>query len=200
MRKEYRSASILLLKPLLAMRDTTVVNLTPTVRSYEIFKKLGFKALETEQLLMAPIANSFTLPGGTYTTDPSEFERHLSEPERAIHRGLATSPSVVHLMLRRGGKHCYLVATVKRIKRIPMAELHYIGDPDFFWENRALAHVAVLRAMGAVGLFVDARFAQGRRVGFTRRLPAKRLYRPARPDIPPGAIDGLFSELMVLKI
>ncbi|MBD5657610.1 MAG: hypothetical protein IAI50_20880, partial [Candidatus Eremiobacteraeota bacterium] len=100
-RKEYRSASILLLKPLLAMRDTTVVNLTPTVRSYEIFKKLGFKALETEQLLMAPIANPFTLPGGTYTTDPSEFEGHLSEPERAIHRGLATSPSVVHLMLRR---------------------------------------------------------------------------------------------------
>jgi hypothetical protein len=106
----------------------------------------------------------------------------------------------VQLVLRRGSARCYLVATLRHVRRVPIAELLHIGDIDFFWKNRALAHVAAWRALGVVGLALDARFAQGRAPAGSLRRPAPRLYRPAEPELPPEAIDGLFSELMVLKI
>jgi hypothetical protein len=87
-----------------------------------------------------------------------------------------------------------------RVKRLPFAELHYIGDRDLFWQNRAFVHYAFLRTMGAVGLALDRRFAGRRAVGFAFRRPAMRLYRPGIPEPPADAIDTLFSELMTVKI
>lgn len=199
-REEFRSASILLLKPLLAMADCTLLNLTPTARSYEIFSKLGFRPLENERVLLAPFADPGRLVRGTFALGNDIAPNDLSSQERGLARELSSSPGVVQLVLRRGGERCYLVATLRHVKRVPVAELLHIGNIDFFWKNRALAHVAAWRALGAVGLALDARFAQGRTPAGSLRRPARRLYRPAQADLPPEAIDGLFSELMLLKI
>jgi hypothetical protein len=199
-RDEFRSASMLLLKPLLAMRDCTLLNLTPTARSYEIFSKLGFRPLEREQMLLAPLAHPGSLVHGTFALGGDIVAADLRPHERTLAREVTTSPDVVQLVLRRGSARCYLVLTLRHVRRVPIAELLHIGDIDFFWKNRALAHVAAWRALGVVGLALDARFAQGRAPAGSLRRPAPRLYRPAEPELPPEAIDGLFSELMVLKI
>jgi hypothetical protein len=199
-REEYRSASLLLLKPILAMRECTIVNATPTKRSYDIFVKLGFRGLEDEQIVALPIVSPLGIVAGSFTSDPERIREGLREDERAILAQLSSSADVCHVLLRRGARTCYLVATRQRVKRMPFAAIHYVGDPEFLGENRALAHYAFLRAMGAAGIVLDGRFAKGglRRLVFRR--PAKRLYRPAWPETPPEAIDSLFSELMTLKV
>lgn len=201
-RPEHRNASLLLLRPMLALRDHTLVNLTPSPAAYQIFAGLGFKPLESEQLLLPPIprpAEAVRGLRGGLCDRPEAIRDQLEGEERTILDDLSRCPVTRHVLLRQGGRRCYLVATPRHVKGVRFAELQYIGDRDFFWENRILAHAAFLRSMGALGLAVDGRFAEGRRIRAALRRPARRLYRPSRPDIAPLAVDGLYSELMALR-
>jgi hypothetical protein len=198
-KEPYRTASMLLLRPVLALRDCTIVNLTPTQRSYEIFKKLGFKPLESERLLLPPPI-SLRFRHGSFTSDLSEIAPHLDADERTICRDLSPVDGVHQVVLKCAGRQCYVVATKLKVRGITFAELHYIGDREFFWKNRALAHWALLKTMGAAGVALDRRFAGERTVHFAIRRSANRLYRPQFPDTPPSALDNLYSELMTVKI
>ena len=108
-------------------------------------------------------------------------------------------PARCWLCLHRGGRQCYVVATPIHKRGIPFAEIQYIGNPDFFWDHRMLAHAALFRSTGAAALFVDRRFAGRHKVPLALRWNLRRLYRPTRKDITPEMIDGLYSELMNLK-
>jgi hypothetical protein len=198
-KEPYRTASMLLLKPVLALRDCTIVNLTPTKRSYEIFEKLGFKPLESERLLLPPPI-SFQFVRGSFVSDPNKIVPHLDADEGMIFRDLSGVAGVYHVLLKYAGRRCYVVATKLKVRGLPFAELHYIGDRDFFWSNRALAHWALLQATGAAGVALDRRFAGERNVRFAIHRSTKRLYRPQFPDTPPEAVDNLYSELMTVKI
>lgn len=199
-REPYRSASIALLKPILALRDCTIVNWTPTERSYDIFKKLGFRPLETESLLLPPLAPPASFLG-SFTHDPERLVPLLSAAEREIYRDLAAvRPNVAHVVLRRKRSTCYVVATRRMVRGVAVADVHYISDRALFWSLRGLAHVALWRVLGAYGMSVDRRFAPARAPRIALRRTALRLYRPANPQTPPEAIDGLFSEMMTLRL
>jgi hypothetical protein len=200
--EEHRNASLLLLKPILALRDHTIVNLTPAPAVYEIFSRLGFRPLESERLLLPPVprpAEAARALSGSATLSPEALETELTGEERTIYRDLRSSPVARHLLLRHGGRTCYVVATPLHKKGIPFAEIQYIGDRQFFWENRILAHAALFRSMGAAALMVDSRFREGARPPLSVRWPSRRLYRPTREEITPVLIDGLYSELMGLR-
>jgi hypothetical protein len=202
-REPYRHASVLLLKPLLALRDHTILQLTPNSTSHKIFLKLGFKELESEQLLLPPIpsgiADMKALAGGSFVTSRESLLSELTGEEKAIYRDLAGATLTRHVLLRRGDRRCYVVATPSHRKGVVFADVHYIGDREFFWDNRLLAHAAFFRAMGAAALAVDSRFAQGCENLTASRRPARRLYRPSRPEITPLLVDGLYSEWMFLR-
>lgn len=200
--KEHRDASLSLVMPIMKLEDHTVLNPTPTPVAYGIFHKLGFKPLESEQLILPPlpaIQEAARALAGSFTWSRDVLERELTGEERKIHHELSASPVARHVLLRHGAKKCYLVATPVHHRGIPFAEIQYIGDPDFFWRQRILAHVALLLSTGAMGLWLDARFAQGRRTPLAIRRPALRLYRPTRKEITPEMIDGLYSEMMGLR-
>ena len=76
------------------------------------------------------------------------------------------------------------------LKRVRTAELLYVGDREFFWDNRELAHRAFLEGLGTVAVSIDLRFAEGRRVPGAIRIPRPRLYRPSRPEISPWNSTG----------
>jgi len=115
---------------------------------------------------------------------------------------MVTSPVARHALLRRDGRRCYVVATPSRKWNVPYADVQYIGDREFFWEHRILAHAALTRAMGAAGLAlaVDRRFLVGRPPPLAQRMNMPRLYRPAKDDITPAMIDGLYSEYMGIRV
>jgi hypothetical protein len=198
-REAFRTASILLIKSLLSIRDCTITNFTPNDRAYDIFAKVGFKDLEREQLWFFPAPSTFLgLASGSFTADAGVLETRLGVDERQIYRDLRTVQHAKHILLRSRNEQCYLVATPIHRRQLTFAHLHYIGNPDLFFRNQALALAAMTRAMGAAGFVLDARFAQGYRLGPTVRKPYRRLYRPARATITPRVIDTLYSEQMVL--
>jgi hypothetical protein len=203
--EEHRNASLLLLKPFLALREHTLVNLTPSPVAYEVFSRLGFRPLESEQLLLPPVPGPSELAGslaGSYDSSPVALERGLAGEELSAYRDMSSSPVAHHLLLQRGGRTCYLVATRTRKRRLPLAEVQHVGDPEFFWENRLLAHRALCSAMGVSGLAIaiDGRFGTRRPPALAVRWPMRRLYRPAHEAISPERIDGLYSELMGLRL
>ncbi len=199
--KEYRGASVMLMRPLVAeLPDCTIVGHTPVPVTVAVFTRLGFQHLESEELILPPLpgaAEALRALGGSFTLSPQRIQSELDGDERVIHRDLSYT-RVRHVLLRRGGRRCYLVARLGRRKRLRVAELLYIGDLEFFWENRILAQAALFAAMGAVAISVDRRFADGFRIPRAIRRPRPRIYRPSRADILPVAIDGLYSELLML--
>jgi len=200
--KEYRHASLSLVTPILKLRDCTILNPTPSPVAYEIFSKLGFKPLESERLIVPPlpgIAEAARALSGSGVRSREVLQSELAGEEQAIYRDLGSSRVAQHVLLRRGGRKCYVVATPVHRRGIPFAEIQYIGDREFFWEHRILAHAALLRPTRAMALWVDSRFAGKRRPPLALRWPARRLYRPIRKEITPEMIDGLYSEMMGLR-
>jgi len=199
--EKHRGASVMLMRPLVAqLPEYTIVGHTPVPVTVAVFSRLGFQPLESEELLLLPlpgVRDAWRALRGSFTTSPDALRSELTGDEAAIYRDLSYT-RVRHVLLRRGSERCYLVARLGRRKRMRVAELLYIGDRRFFWENRLLAQAALAAAMGAVAVSVDLRFADGVRPPAAIRRPKPRIFRPSRPDIPPIAIDGLYSELMML--
>jgi hypothetical protein len=203
--EEYRYASALLLKPILALKDHTILSLTLSPAAYKVSFTLGLRPLESEQLVLPPIprlAEAVRALCGSFTLSPNEIRAELKGGERTIHEDMSSSPVARHVLLRRDGRQCYLIAKLSRKWGVPYADVQYLGDREFFWEHRILAQAALVRALGLAGLTVavDRRFLVERPPPLALRMNMMRLYRPSREDITPAMIDGLYSEYMGLRI
>lgn len=201
----YRYAAALLFRPILALRDHTIVAFTLSRAAHAVLTRLGLKTLESEQLMLPPIprpADAMRALRGSFTVDTGEIRAELGADERRLLDDMAASPIARHVLLRRDGRSCYVVATPSRRRGVPYADLQYIGDREFFWEHLALAHAALVRALGIGGLnlSVDRRFLVGRAPPFAMRLNVLRLYRPAHEDITPVMVDALYSEVMGIRV
>jgi hypothetical protein len=199
---EHRGSSMMLVMPIIRLKDCTILNPTPSKIAYDIFHKLKFQPLESERFILPPVPGlveaSRTLRG-SIVHKRADIERQLTGDERALYDDHASCVVAQHVLLRRGGRQCYVVATPVHKRGIPFAEIQHVSDPDFFWEHRLLAHAALLRSTGAVALWVDKRFVGRRPPPLAVRWPAPRLYRPTRKEITPEMIDGLYSELVSLR-
>jgi hypothetical protein len=201
----HRYASALLLKPILALKDHTVLSLSLSPDAYKVSLALGLRPLESEQLVLPPIprpAEAIRALRGSFSLAPEEIRAELAGVERTMHEDMGSSPVARRVLLRRGDRQCYLVATLCRKWGVPYADVHYVGNREFFWEHRILAQAALVLAMGIAGLTVaiDRRFLVGRAPPLSQRMKVMRLYRPAHDDITPMMIDGLYSESMGLRL
>ena len=199
---EYRSEVLKLLMPILKLRDHSILNPTPSPAAYGIFSQLGFVALERERLILPPVPGFRDLAAmlsGSFTTSKADLQRQLTGEEHALYEHHSWCTAARHVLLLRGERKCYVVATPMHKKGLPFAEIQYVSDWNLFWELRLLAHAALLRSTGAIALLVDNRFAAGRKPLVSIKSRCPRLYRPAHKAIEPWMIDGLYSEMMNLK-
>jgi hypothetical protein len=198
---DYRSEVLKLLMPILKLREHSILNPTPSPAAYGIFAQLGFVPLESERLILPPVPGFRDTAGtlsGSFTTSKADLERELTGEERTVYEHHSWCVAARHVLLRHGQRKCYVVATPVHKKRLPFAEVQYASDWNLFWELRLLAHAALFPSTRALALFVDKRFAEGRKpLSVAWRCP--RLYRPAHKGIEPRMIDGLYSEMMNLK-
>jgi hypothetical protein len=202
--EQYRYASALLLRPIMALKDHTILSQWLSPAAYQLSATVGLRPLESEQLVLPPIprpAEAIRALRGSFTLAPEEIRAELTGDERTMHQDMSSSPVARHALLRRGGRQCYLVATPCRKWGVPYADVQYLGNREFFWEHRILAQAALALAMGVAGLTVavDRRFLVGRPPPLAQRMRMMRLYRPAHDAITPMMIDGLYSENMGLR-
>ena len=196
---DYRSDVLKLLMPILRLRDHSILNPTPSPAAYGIFSQLGFVPLESERLVLAPVPDGAGALSGSFTTSKADLDRNLSGESATLYAHHSWCAAARHVLLRRGDRECYVVATPLHKKGLPFAEIQYASDWDLFWELRLLAHAALFPGTRAIALFVDRRFSGGRTPLASIARRCLRLYRPAHKGIEPERIDGLYSELMNLK-
>ena len=110
---------------------------------------------------------------------------------------------VATLRQARGGREPEPVAAAieAELSGADIITLHVREDHRHVSERdlRLLAHAALLPTTRALALFVDRRFARGRKPLLSVAWRCPRLYRPTRKEIEPRMIDNLYSELMNLR-
>jgi hypothetical protein len=199
-REAYRGASLQLVKPILALKSHTIVNLTPSAAAYQIFTRLGLQQLETAQVLVPRFLNPGAIlgAGGAVTTDLTEMRGQLDEPGRRILEDMAGTLAA-QIVVRRDGRTCHVVATRSPWKgRFTLAYVQYASDWDLFRRALDAVSAAFSGLLGTAGLRVDARRIHGARPRLSTLRPYEppSLFRPESPEITADAIDGLYTELV----
>ena len=204
-RESHRASSLQLVLPVLALRDSTIVNLSASTTAHEIFVKLGFRTLEDHQVLLPPVprARDLFASGVRVTGRLEEIARHLDEPGRRVLEDMRGTLAG-QILLRKGGRACHAIASRSPWRNgMFLAHVQYASDWALLLEHVPQATAGWLASLGTVGLRVD-----GRRVApgtvlpplsVTRPLALSTLYRPAEPDLAPQDIDGLYSEIVLQR-
>src|SRR2546422_4497779 len=138
---EYRYASALLLKPILALKDHTVLSLSLSPAAYKVSLALGLRPLESEQLVLPPIprpAEAIRALRGSFTLAPEEIRAELTGAEHTMHEDMGPSPVALHWFLRAADRRGYLVATLCCKWGVPYADVRHFGDRQFVWAQRIL--------------------------------------------------------------
>ena len=201
-REEYRGRAIALLLPLLAMKDYTITDLTPSKNVYKIQNKLGFKDLETQGRLLLPFGRRLFQPKYSpinLTHDLASIMQKLEGQNQKIfndhkHYGC------FHFLLTGKDRYCYIIYTKLRRKNIQHAHLHYISDPDLFALAYRDIRKSILSHAKARFLLIDSRFVKNRKLPLSICLPyrAPKQYRSS--TLKPEQIDNLYSELVMLNL
>ena len=200
----YRSESMKLVLPALADRARTIVNLSPSPAASEIFQSLGFRALETEQVLVPLVSGMGDLVprvGVKLTTALDSIRPRLDDSGQRIFDDLKGTQAA-QILLASGARTCHVVATRSPWKaRWRLAHVQYASDWDLFWEHPARVARGFLRVLGTMGLRVDGRHVRGTLPAFSvrRALALPHLYRPEDASITPQLVDGLYTEAVGLR-
>jgi hypothetical protein len=200
---EFRSESVRLLAPALAFKNCTLINLSPERNTVQLFLKLGFSMLDTKARIILPLpaGHRSTSVQTSVTTDPEVVERTLHGHDLAIFTAHRPYRCGHVLALELDGSYCYAVFT--RILRNSMYfnHVHYISSLAVFLRNLGSIRSALRRHNGAWFLLVDNRLLDGARIPLSINYgppSASRMYRSTH--VPPGKIDNLYSELILLNI
>ena len=187
---EYRSNSIMLLMPFLRQKKTTLTSLTSSPEAYAVYKKLGFKDLDTACRVIYPLPS--LRRNLRLVTGEAEMLSLFSEAERELyehHKEL----DVRQLVVTNGREHCYLLMT----RRLGRGHFQQIGNVDFFRKNIGGFRGGLCKILDVKTLQVDERFLGGRKLTGSRQ---KAFAQPkqVRGDLAGIEVSGAYSELAVL--
>ena len=199
---DYRNHSLLLFKEVVALRDCTITCHSPAPQLYPLYKRFGFRDLETK-LRILPLRPSWqrlgTWLGDQALSDPDEIAPLLGDSERAIleaHR----SHCCRHLLLLGKADACYLVFTKTKGKRFHFAHVHYLGNGAVFARNLDRIRLHLLLSIGTPLVMIDARFVVGLDLSHSREaiLGVPHIFRSE--TLAPEQVDNLYSELILLGL
>jgi hypothetical protein len=155
----HRLHSVRLLKALVSQQGYHFVDLSPSGAVIALNQRLGFEFLDTSTALVPAVP--WPWRPGSISADPSVIDRTLTGEQLRLYRDHAGWEAARHVVLRRGGRWCYVVFRMDRRKGSPrvFATVLHVSDPDLFhsmalpfggWllaRARALAVLAELRVV-----------------------------------------------------
>ncbi|WP_422135773.1 hypothetical protein [Endozoicomonas sp. ALD040] len=186
----YRSSSLMLLMPFLRKKSVVLTSLTSSPEAYTVYKRLGFKDLDTHARVIYPWPSFSHSP--ELVTDPEKVRKLLNEQEcRCFDAHLPLD--VRQCVIRKEDRVCYLLIT----RRLNRGHIHRLGDVELFRETISQVRWPLCKALSVKALQVDERWLAGKRLLLSR---LKRFSQPKqyRGSIPADRVNASYSELVVL--
>jgi hypothetical protein len=197
---EYRVKALMLLKPIAALQDHTVTDMTAHLNILPIMKRIGMRALDGSVRVLPALPWHRPARGVSVRllTEPAEAYRDLLSPEQLViyqdHQGLECG----HLLVQSGHETCYVVYSVIENCWKKHSLIHYISSPRLFAEHHAAIRAQLARHGRKWLTVVDSRLLAGERVPYSFRYQTNpKLFRSN--ELAPHQIDSLYTEQAILK-
>lgn len=196
----HKSSALSLVMPVLSRRNLTITNLTAIPSVGSMFRKLGFKTLETHAWVAGPQALlkgsgqsglRVRVPG-----EPSEMPDSVDVRRRFVDHRV----SCHHWILEAEGESCYLAFTIGRRRRLRTLRIHYLSNPSLFAAGIPTLQRKAVVSFAAPFLECDQRLLKGVKPRSGRPIPLAepRLFRSR--DVDSAEISNLYSELPLLRL
>ena len=193
---EHRATGLRLLRSLLRQRGYSFTDLSPIPNVVALNTRLGFAQLDTKTALVTNIPWPVRSRGVRVVDTPNEIDGLLRGRDQTIYRDHAATP-VHHVVLARGDQSCHVMFRRNRYKRLPVATILYVGNPDLFRDCAPHLYRYLLLRRGIPATLVEVRLVGHRQ--------ARSVMVPGRPkmylseDLEPAQIDYLYSEMTCLE-
>lgn len=200
-REDQRAQSLALLRPVLKLKDFTLTHFTPCDTVRAVLRRLGFSDLSSQLRILMPYfwGSKKSRSSLEVISDVDQISAEINEADQQIlehHRPY----NIGHLLLKAGGKQCYLVYTHVVRHRLPYCHIHYVSNREFFAENEKAIRCWLLHQHRARFVAVDERLVSDLKLRHSFRFwaPAHGLYKS--DDLGPEQIDHLYSDVTFLKL
>lgn len=197
---EYRSKSLALLKPVVALKDHIVTDFTPGPAVSAISKRLGFKPLKSDVLILPPMPPGVGRSRASVIELQGDNDPGAAQMEAADHRIYLDHLNLDcgHMVARDGDEYCYLVYSRIADRGLPYCLIHYVSNRQLFARQQKAIRKHLLDHGKSRFAVLETRLAEGERVPLTFRTTAnEKLY--CGKGIAPHQIDTLYSEIVLLK-
>lgn len=192
----HRHEGLRLLMRVLGQKGYEFTDLSPSGSVVAIDRRLRFTEIDTTTVLVPGVAAP--RPGIRVSGRADVLEETLEGAERRLYDDHRRAAAAIHLVLRGGDEHCYVIARKDTRKGVrAFATVLHVGNPAMFrrYAGQVAAHLAVHHLAAAT--LVELRVAGGRPAC---SVPV-RISRPkmVRSDVlGPDQVDYLYSELTCL--
>lgn len=197
--ENYRGHSLLLMRKAMQLRDCVLTDFSPTPPVVTISRRLGFERLDGSVRILFPLIHRSKRHSDQpeILCEPAAVRPHLSEPQQRI---LDDHPQCCHLLAKRGGEVCYIVAAETNRHWLPYIHIHHVSDPRLFAKWQTAIRPALLRGRRTHFAAIETRQFQGLQLPFSvhLRVQSNQIVRGNVEQL--LNIDTLYSEVSLLRL
>ena len=193
---EHRATGLRLLRSLLRQRGYSFTDLSPNSNVVALNTRLGFDRLDTETAVVANVPWPVRSRGVRVVDTADEMDGLLRGNDQLIYRDhIATAAH--HVVLARGDQSCHVMYRRNRYKRLRVATIMYVGNPDLFRDCAPHFYRYLLLRRGIPATLVELRLVEHRWGRSVLVSGPVRMY--LSDDLEAAQIDYLYSELTCLE-
>jgi hypothetical protein len=191
----HRVHGIRLLRALLAQDGYHFTDLSPSGTVRDINERLNFTSLDTATALVPNVPLYRPAGRATLSSRPADLAARLTGQELRVYLDHRHAAAAQHLLLSRGGEHCYLMFRKVRRRNLPVfAAILHASNPRLLHACLGQVRARLLLRHGALATLAELRTIE-RKPRLSVLLPAPRPKMYRSPSLAPGHIDDLYSEL-----
>ena len=76
----------------------------------------------------------------------------------------------VHLLIKGGKGHCYVIMRKTKKKGLPVAQLHYISDSDIFLEEIGRVNFMICSRLKIFGMLIYEAYFKNRHIKYSFKI------------------------------
>jgi hypothetical protein len=201
----YRAYSLALHAKVIADKNITVTNLSPTAQVLKLLEKQGFTLMDKSERIILPVVTVQTFMDRSEILTNTGAIQHALEGESLRFFQDHQLPFNHHVLLRTPMGDCYIILnrTLKAIQgslRLPFARVHHIGSPEIFVRHLAKLVMHIATSLKVVATIVDDRMLRGAVPWHSFMRPGGRRKAAFRSKtLAAEDIDGLYTEAVLLN-